>query len=281
MIGREMMIFIPTLGRHNTPGTVDRLPPHWLFRTWLVVQPQECAAYERVARRSGAKLLILPAGMQGIASARLFIAKTAHDWGVAKMCQLDDDLRFYYRPNPRDHHMKPAAPDDVGRMLDAIETDLDVYAHVGVSDRNGNNNVPEEFVRTVRYCRVLAYQVEPYLALEHGRVEEYEDFDANLQLLKRGRDCKVWYRWAQQHDRTNAPGGCSVWRTRETHERAARDLAGYHPGLVKLRLKTYVTCGGFGDRVEVIVSWKQALANKGTPVIGQPDLFMSFEDGAA
>ncbi len=86
-----------------------------------------------------------------------------------------------------------------------------------------------------------------------------EDFDVQLQLLKRGLGNACLYYWAQGQSKTNAPGGCSLWRTHEVHEAAARRLAELHPGLVRLRQKANKTdAGGFGTRMEVTIAWKKA-----------------------
>lgn len=148
-------------------------------------------------------------------------------------------------------------------MLRTIEGLLDEYAHVGVSAREGNNRAGEGdaplLQENTRTYRVLAYQTDMFLSVEHGRVRVMEDFDVNLQLLRQGHKNACLFYWAQGQKMTNAPGGCSTWRTHEVHEESARRLAELHPGLVSLREKHNKTdADGFGTRTEVTIQWKRA-----------------------
>lgn len=106
-------------------------------------------------------------------------------------------------------------------MLMAINFDLDVYAHVGVSDRNGNNFEANPWQLNARCMRIVGYQTDEYLRCEHDRVEVMEDFDIALQMLKRGLPNKVHFWWATAQRKTNAPGGCSRWRTIDVHNEGA------------------------------------------------------------
>ncbi|MEQ9565324.1 MAG: hypothetical protein RLN85_05815, partial [Pseudomonadales bacterium] len=81
----------------------------------------------------------------------------------------------------------------VFNMLMAISFDLEQYAHIGISDRNGNNRELNPWRLNVRYMRVLGYQTDEYLRCEHCRVDVIEDFDIALQLLECGFPSKVYY----------------------------------------------------------------------------------------
>ena len=109
--------------------------------------------------------------------------------------------------------------------------------------------------------RVLAYQKQEYLACEHNRVQFMEDFDINLQLLRKGYPSCILTNYAHNQKSTQAKGGCSLTRTKETHALAATKLKELHPDFVTLQEKKNKTGGDFGTRLEVRVKWKRALAS--------------------
>ena len=149
------------------------------------------------------------------------------------------------------------------QLMQHISDHLDTYDHVGVSAREGNNRIGVGGLDlrndNTRTLRALAYRTDSFLGVVHGRVDVMEDFDVNLQILRGGGSNTSLHYWAQGQSMTNAPGGCSTYRTHEVHERSAEKLAELHPGLVRLRLKENKTdAGGFGTRKEVTIQWKKA-----------------------
>jgi len=143
-----------------------------------------------------------------------------------------------------------------------VDADLDTFAHVGISGREGNNRVRDAWVENTRYMRFLAYRTDQYMACEHNRVTVMEDFDIALQMLRAGHPNKVYYMYAQGQAKTQSAGGCSVWRTHEVHNAGAERLAELHPGFVTVRQKQNKTDReGFGTRKEVTVYWKKAFAS--------------------
>lgn len=250
----RMPVYIPSSGRYdNSTGTLSRFPIH--ERVYLVVQHHQAYWYEPLSEATGVKMLVLPKGIERIAPTRKWIAEHAAAGGHAKHCQLDDDLYFYQR-EPGTQRLRTATKDEVFDMLMAIAFDLEIYAHVSVSDRNCNNWEPNPWQLNARCMRVLGYQTEEYLRSKLGRVEVMQDFDVSLQMLKRGLPSKVHFHWATAQGKTNAPGGCSKWRTLQLHNNAARRLARLHPNVVRLRQKN--DRGRFGKRTEVTVQWKRA-----------------------
>jgi hypothetical protein len=176
---------------------------------------------------------------------------------------LDDDIRFLVRRSPDTWQLRGTEPSEVAEMLGSVEWWLQQHEHVGVSAREGNNRIGtgDRTLRNdcTRTLRALAYQTEAFLSVEHCRVEVMEDFDVNLQILRQGGSNTCLHYWAQGQKQTNAPGGCSTYRTHEVHERSAEKLAELHPGLVSLREKKNKTdAGGFGTRKEVTIQWKKA-----------------------
>lgn len=215
------------------------------------------AGYREVA------VMETPVDVRGIAATRHHIGKLVDEEGESKFLMSDDDVKIYVRRSPDAFNLVYASPENTEEMLLEVERRLDTCGHVGVSAREGNNRVgvggPDLVQENTRTLRMLAYQTEAFLAAEHGRVAVMEDFDVNLQLLEMGLPNRNLAYWAQGQIKTNAPGGCSVYRTHEVHEASARRLAELHPGFVSLRQKVNKTdTDGFGTRTEVTIQWRRA-----------------------
>ena len=264
-----MHIFIPTLGRASQchRGTISKIPEEWLGRTTLVVQEHEADDYDQQAMAFGCGLLVLPKTIDRIEPTRRHIARHCRERRIQRMLMLDDDIEFYIRRQQEsldDNWWRLSAPsaDETDRILQEIDRALDDHAHVGLSGREGNNRVRAPHVLNTRYMRALAYRVEDYMQTEGGRVEIMEDFDVALQMLKAGKDCLVFYQYAQGQGKTQAAGGCSTWRTLELHNRGVQKMAELHPGLVRVREKKNKTdSAGFGTRQEATIYWKRARAS--------------------
>ncbi len=259
-------VYIPSMGRADgrlKDSPAAQMPEEHLVN--YVVPPDEADKYRSaLAARGLSRVGVIPAhDVSGIANTRLFIGKLAFAVGHSKFVMMDDDIKFYVRKSTEALNLRYTKPEEVGEALNWIEQSLDDHAHVSLSAREGNNRVDagERVALTVnntRTLRVLAYRTEDFLACEHGRVPVMEDFDVNLQLLRKGLSNAVSFHWAQGQRQTNEAGGCSTYRTHELHEEAARRLAELHPGFVKLRQKNNKSGGVFGVRTEVTISWKSA-----------------------
>lgn len=263
-----MMIFIPSMARSHDnnilSGPVTDMSEAARRSTIYVVPGEEVLVYREALDRCGfGDVAVVACPAKGIAATRLSIGETAREMGVGKFAMLDDDIRFLVRKNPDAWNLRATEPDDVDEMLMHVEWWLDNgFAHVGVSAREGNNiagvggkDLRNECTRTIRF---LAYRTEDFLSVEHGRVDVMEDFDVNLQLIEQGKPNVSLFYWAQGQKMTNAPGGCSTYRSHEVHERSAHRLAELHPRHVKLRTKNNKTdADGFGTRTEVTIHWKR------------------------
>jgi len=180
-----------------------------------------------------------------------------------KLIMLDDDLEFYRRKQPGHWALRVTLENELRVLLERIGKALDTYAHVGVSGREGNNRMPEPHVENTRYMRLLAYRTEEYLACTHPLVNFVEDFDANLQMLRKGMPSLVITDWAQGQKGTQTPGGCSLARTHARQEESVKALAARHPGFVRLREKHNKSGGEFGHRTESTIYWKKAFESAG------------------
>lgn len=264
----SMGIYIPSTKRHfNIHFGIARFASDEMKKRMIYVVPVgEGDKYRHSLENNRLPSEVIETPAVGIAATRRWIGEKALERGESKFLAMDDDIWFYTRttPDPKNAKLEYSTPQQVNDMLAAVEHSLDVYAHVGISAREGNNRFdqqsdgPYHAVRNTRTLRALAYQTDEFVKCEHGRVEVMEDFDVNLQLLERGLpNCNLAH-WAQGQRQTNAPGGCSTYRTHEVQDRSARKLAELHPNFVKLRQKENKSGGEFGHRTEVTIYWQKA-----------------------
>lgn len=258
-----MRIYVPSYCRSDqiyVDSPLVDAGPEDQTRFVVVVRGDQFAEYRRALP---SHIEVCGVEAEGISATRHEIGKIAEQNGEDKFLMLDDDVRFLVRRGPGTWKLRGTEPREVTTLFNVIEHLLDEHGHVGVSGREGNNRIGTGamplLATNTRTIRALAYRTNLFLSVEHGRVPVMEDFDVNLQLLRGGwQNCAIHY-WAQGQKMTNAPGGCSEYRTHELHEGAARELAALHEGFVRLRTKQNKTDReGFGTRTEVTISWKKA-----------------------
>ena len=244
--------YVTTLARPNAQPTLAALPPDVLRRTRLVVQAHEAHSYNVASDR----LIVLPPDIKRLSPTREWLA-THTDTEL--MFLLDDDLSFFVRKSDTDWHLRRAEAADLTTMFGMLEDWLGTYAHVAVSPREGNNRVEANVAYCTRAMRLVGYRTEHYARLEPlSRLHAMSDFDATLQLLRRGYANKISYQYAQNHGSSNAPGGCSVYRTKDLLAEAAKQLTKLHAPFVKLVEKETKGAWGGGKRLDVQVQWKKA-----------------------
>lgn len=265
-----MNVYIPTYKRGTTTsllnGPLKDMDPYTLAHTFLVVHPDEEEQYTRSLGHTRFDMVqTLTCYQQGVGNMgliRQWIGRHAAEHNSPKFLMLDDDIVFYRRKSPDAFNLRYVKPEEFTGVVEIIDHLLNNgYGHVAISPREGNNRLDEPngyYTENTRYSRAQAFRTADFLACEHGRVQFMEDFDINLQLLRRGIPNAVIYSWAQGQKMTNATGGCSTFRTHAVHDEDVQKLIQYHPEFVRPRLKTNKTGGDFGVRTEVTISWKKA-----------------------
>lgn len=262
-----MRIYIPSRKRTATlkDRTLAQIPDTWLGQTTIVVCNDEVAEYRRSLDYNPKFKVVSVIGCEpGIAMTRMCIGRDAANANSQTFLMLDDDLKFFQRKGEDDYHLLPTTEGQREIMFDSMMKTLTDYAHVAFSSREGNNHLPMGvapcIVQTTRALRALGFQTKAFNDCEHGRVEVMEDFDIQLQLLRKGYPNAVLAYWAHDQQMTNASGGCSLYRDHAMQEASAQKLHDLHPNFVKLRTKQNKTDkSGFGTRTEVTVYWKKAL----------------------
>jgi hypothetical protein len=148
-------------------------------------------------------------------------------------------------------------------MFARVEELLEQFAHVGVLCREGGHTAGTvEYETCTRMLRFLAYDVSVFRAarIQYDRLPVMEDFDTTLQLLRAGYPNAVLCTYVQGQGKTNAPGGCSRYRTPELQAAAAHALAKRHYPFVLVVTKRTKTAWGWGERTDVVIHWKKALS---------------------
>jgi len=267
-----MLIFIPSYKRYNAVqgGTLRWIPPYLRHRVRFVVREEEEEWYAKMLHhemKEHGVQLVIGSGLTGIADTRKLIGEVAAQTGQEIFCTMDDDVQFATRKSSDVVNLRPSEVEDMDAMLAEMGLlTLTSYAQVAISLRQGNNNVgvgPSPILQeNGRAIRVCSFKTKEFNECEHGRVQVMEDIDVTLQLLSKGHRNAVLYYWAQDQKATNAPGGCSAWRTHEVHDRAAHKMAELWPGICTTRLKENKTGGEFGTRTEITVQWKKAFASR-------------------
>lgn len=250
----DLEVFVVSRSRFSQSNTLESLAGE-SKRVRLVVPIKQKEQYKELAKRYGCA--IVPCPYDGISLTRQYCGKvTRHH----KFLMLDDDLTFFRRVSSTDYHLRyPGEVNDtVSNMLLDVSNQLDTYAHVAISARQGNNRLEYPGVECSRPLRALAYQKDEFLDCEHGRVKIMEDFDITLQLLRKGYKNHVISKWSQDQIQTQMEGGCSDYRTKQLHEDNVKLFAKLHEPFVTLKHKKNKTGGVFGERLEAIIYWKKA-----------------------
>ena len=245
-----MKILIPTFNR-TTQHTLNSLPYEIQQNTFLVSPIP--LPYDQV--------IIQPEHIRGIANKRQWMMEWAAEKGWDTVVMLDDDLRFSRRRTDNPKLFEQATHRDIaGAFYDMKAMPSLGYVHFGMSARGGANFVTDDYVQNTRMTRVLGYDVKTFMmqGIRFNRVPLMEDFDVTLQLLRKGYPNILINDLVHDQGSSNAPGGCSTYRTMEMQAEAAEKLASLHPEFVTVVKKQTKTSWGGQERTDVRVRWKAA-----------------------
>lgn len=259
----NLRIVIPSRGRADHQLTIRSLPECLLPQTIVVVPKEDLQAYKRL-HGDKVEVIAQPKRIETIAQKRGWICKELCE---EKLVMLDDDLVFQVR---YDAKMRPTKEITTGvRLLQArgssevengfadLSDLLDKYVHGGFGSRLFNNRQPEAIRYTTRCMHALAYTREACEIIKWGGVNLKEDFDAALQLLRKGYNNFLIQYVAVSPQGYGASGGCTEERAKSGHSQSAHELAAAHPEYVKVVTKNYKGI----PRDEVVISWRKALAD--------------------
>jgi len=256
---KEYIVCIPTLNRVESQPTLGCMPKSHLENVRLVPHKDEAKAY---ADHWG-EYFILPCPVKGIAPTRQWIMENAK---AKYVIMFDDDMTFNVRTG-QGVKIKKCKHGNVGDMIDLLVRWLDEgFVHVGVSARQNNHQVEEEFIEIGRMNNAYGFNVKEFhKAGAAFRLQLMEDFDVTLTLLGAGLPNRVTYKYAWGQMASGAKGGCSSYRNDDTQRAAAFALKKLHPFAVSVVKKTSAKpWGGFksATRYDVNIGWKKAFKSK-------------------
>jgi hypothetical protein len=245
------MIVINTLGRPNKQPTLEQLLNANLEVT-LVLQEHDAESYSHWY----VPKLILPSDIRTLPKTRQWMLDNIQ---AKKLIIIDDDFTFFIREEGT-VKLRHTTPVETAEMINQIYNDLDDYAAVGISMRQGNNRIEEEYKENSA--------INGFIGLRTDIVRQHDiRFDINpamedkhviLGLLTNGHKNKVWFKWCYNQPASNTGGGCSTYRTAEVQKQAAELLHQHYPNFVTVKVKTTKTGWFGGDRHDVVCYWKKA-----------------------
>lgn len=258
----KLRLYIPTYRRTDFQKTFGLLPRKWKKRVTFVCDVEDEPKLRKLLKREPyAKLWVVPKSITTIAKKRSWIIENTSS---KILMMFDDDLRFCSRKYKTSVRLGDKSSqlnsthEQIDEALMRIQKMLHRYAHVGISAKQGNNNMPGRgFAKNVRMIYGLGYQVgvvRKFCRL--GRIEHREDMDYTLQLLRKGFANRVLLDHCVDQ-LYNTPGGASVDRKQKDSDRDAELLAKLHKPFVKVVEKKYKVSM---IRKEVVCSWKKAFA---------------------
>lgn len=246
-----MQILITTSGRSNNQITWNNLPPSIQANTTLIVQNHERGLYPSYPIR------VLPPEIRTLSPTRDWCVENATDRFI---CLLDDDMRFFRRREDDRSKFLPATRADIIEMFEAIDNMLLVYAHTGIAAREGANRNTQSRMFNTRIMRLLAYDTDIIKkhGFKFGKLPCMSDFHMTLELLKAKYPNAIENNWCNDQQTSDAPGGCSVYRTEEVHTYSAMKLAELHAPFVKTVVKKTKGAWKGRERTDVVIQWKRA-----------------------
>ena len=255
-----MDIIIHTHGRANVrqQNTLKELNQDGITPI-VLIQANEEEGWMPLVENFDFHLRTLPGHIRDLTSTRDFII---HDMeGADHVVFLDDDLTFARRRSDDPTKFRPCEPGDLREMFTTIDSTLTMYPMAGIGAREGGNRNVEPFLTNTRIMRVLAFR-RSFLkdrALTFSPLKVMEDFNINLHILRSGGSNCVVNNWvSNQVGGSDAPGGCSLYRTDQVQTDSAHLLAKLHPGFVRVVEKTTKGAWGGKTRTDVVISWKKA-----------------------
>lgn len=253
----RILYAIPSRARHTEQPTVRALELAGVEHYLIFVDKADKRTYDDIHYP---KVHACPSTVTGIGEVRQHIIVSAINKGFSHVIMLDDDLTFAKRRLDEPDKFENMKPKDYARMFSRLEKLFAGFNHIGMCSREGGNRLEPGYVENTRMLRILGYDLNAYSksGAQYDRMELMEDFDVTLTMLRAGYPNAVLTDYCHNQKSSNAPGGCSTYRTLEKQAAAAHKLAKLHPGFVKTVEKTTKTAWNGATRTDVRIAWKKA-----------------------
>jgi len=264
-IKEEVTICIPTYKREKQI-TYESLCDELKEITYLVVSSEDKLKIEK--RYPKAKFLLSYSQEQGLGlgKTREWIMDTVDSKYII---MFDDNMMFYKRVSDNDWHLKYADNLDIfdgNQTLQMVDYMVQLakkenYFGIGLSSRQGNNNVTGDYTENSRMFASFLLNREIFMkeSIKFGDIKIMEDFGAFLKLLTRGYKNAVVYKYCFGKPSASMPGGCSAYRNFDTQKEACYILKDLFPEFVSIVKKKTKNWGDeLNFRYDVRISWKKA-----------------------
>jgi hypothetical protein len=225
----------------------------------LVVSPEEDMEH----RKRGRQTLVCPVQGRGTAAVRAWMFEWCKTTKVKKVVMMDDDL-YLQKRRPDMRCLGYSTEEEQVEMMNWFKEVLDQYVHAAFTERNAAWADTSNYRIAAKGIQVVGYNVEN-VAKTGCRFNKdvpdwffIEDYHMTLQLFKQGLPNIVSRKYRVNFGSSNAPGGCSSFRTPERLKEAADLLASLHPEFVTPVQKETKSSFGGGVRWNVKVAWKKA-----------------------
>ena len=186
------------------------------------------------------------------------------------VAMFDDDLQFFRRKDDSAYNLRKLDPGECVDLIDCVVGLADEHGHSGIAMRGGINNLyPLHVKYATRSVTSLIVGVRQYFdaKADFSRIPLMADFDNTLTMLRAGFTNAVLCDYGCDQGSSNAPGGCSNYRTPELMTKAAHMLHDFHPDFVKVVEKSTKTgWEGMKTRTDVRMQWRKAFASSGAPL---------------
>lgn len=261
-----MKIVIPTYMREDNQKCYNSMPPEIKKLVTLVTHSGRAETLEW----NNPSANIIDLGVtDGIADVRQKVIDYFFARGETKVMIIDDSCTF----KKRDENMRLVNMElqDWYDMFAMVESNLDTYPMVGISDQGGNNRVTEDIKEIGRSYSCYGLNVKELkdngisfdgMYQKDKEIKLYEDFYLILSILTKGLKNAVIYKYGFNHPH-GRKGGNSTIRTNELQKKCILALVREFPGLVELVKKENPSWkAGLDDqdefRWEVKISWQEA-----------------------
>lgn len=255
---KDTSIVIPTKGRLGNQITLENLPVELRGNITLLVDYEEFNDHQwEYAERCNVERL--HKDIKGIAAVRQYAVEICNK---QYLYLIDDDMVFFKR-KPGTIKLKQMNSDEIISMFELLNDTMcfDEFMLVGLSARQGNNHVEEEFMDVTRQMNFHGIDVERFRKskLRFDGSEVMEDFNLLLDMFTRGIPNRVFYKYCWNQKGSGADGGCSTYRTAELQKECALKLKEKYPDYVTVVEKNSKTgWKGLETRTDVRVQWKKA-----------------------
>jgi len=269
----SIQIYIPTLGRTgmNKQVTLREFLEYSSYKPILICPPGEYAIHRTYYNR------VLSCHKKGIGPTRQWIL----DHSSADIVfMVDDDMRFSYRPDPKEIKLERCT--ELDPMVELVIKTVweDGFIHGGIGARQGNNRKDMQTKRKgelsgghliqdcerVNNVHFMNRKLVNDLGARMDQLTVMEDFHFTLTLLTKGFPNRVIHDYVWNQEGSGKTGGCSLYRTPEVQEQGANGLHEAFPEFVKVVTKVSKDSSpswkSFKERKDVIIQWLKA-ARKG------------------